>query len=102
MTKYCSLITAEKQLCYNHAIHLSVVKVMYNSINNFEVEKSDDKNKNSPEDEIDEQGESENVIFFVENSEKNGFISDIKPVIYEMRKLIKFFKNSSIRTEVLL
>lgn len=102
MTKYCSLITAEKQLCYNHAIHLSVVKVMYNSINNFENEKSDDENENSPEDEIDEQGESENVIFFVENSEKNGFISDIKPAIYEMRKLIKFFKNSSIRTEVLL
>lgn len=101
MIKYCSLITAETQLCYNHAIHLAVLKVMYKNIDNFDNEKSDDENDDLHEDEVYEQ-ENENLVFFVEKLESNVLISNIKLAIYEMRKVVKFFRNSSIRTKVLL
>lgn len=104
MVKYCSIITAEKQLCYNHAIHLAVLKVLYKKVETEDIIIDEDEREFLYEDEDEQEEEllNEGNLVILENSENHVLVSDIKPALYEMRKLIKFFKYSTVRTEILL
>lgn len=108
MVKYCSIIAAEEQLCYNHAIHLAVLKVLYKKVDigvldedKTEYEEDllyDEDNQEQEEQEPHDEGNS----VMEEVSESYTLLTDIKTALYAMRKIIRFFKNSSVRTEILI
>lgn len=110
MQKYGRNISAINQLCYNHAIHLAVIRVFYKKTGT--VTTSDDENKS----EFDEQSEydsdsdyensdieHENMNLGFDNTGVNNIPmrQDINVVISESRRLIKFFKFSAVRKNVL-
>lgn len=106
MVKYGRLISAEAQCCYNHAIHLSVVEIFYKDIKETSCGHSlEDFSADSEEEDANNSSDNEtyNKDLILE-SEIPEFCTgeNHKIAIDEMRKIIKFFRKSSIRTEVLL
>jgi hypothetical protein len=99
MVKYGRIISTESQCCYNHAVHLSVVETLYPK-----------KSVDSHEDTLsDEEGEEEELsdterddFIFESESDIPEIHSDYKAALEEMRKIIKFFRKSSVQTEILL
>lgn len=99
MVKYGRIISAESQCCYSHAIHLSVIETFYNvpkSINpigaDSDSEFSDSDCENDDR-EFDDVTEGDDRMHF--------YLPSHYSAIAEMRKIIKFFKKSSLRSEVL-
>jgi hAT family C-terminal dimerisation region len=110
MVKYGRIIEVESQLCYNHAIHLAVLKVLYKSNNNMDVLLPDVDDSGDVEyddtDKDDDEEESEWEEYFAEGDSNRDrtypvFRQNIKESLNKMRRIIKFFKRSAIRTEVL-
>ena len=97
MVKYGRIISAESQCCYNHAIHLSVVETFYQK-KSFA---SEEETEFSEDDDDGSDRENDNLTFGSE-SDIPEIHSDFKVALNEMRRIIKFFRKSSVRTEILL
>jgi predicted HicB family RNase H-like nuclease len=100
MVKYGQIISAESQCCYNHAVHLSVVETFYQKKSFDSLEDTELSDEETEEEEL---SDAENGDFIFE-SESNipNIHSDYKVALDKMRKIIKFFRKSSVRTEILL
>jgi hypothetical protein len=101
MVKYGRIISAESQCCFNHAIHLSVVEIFYikrkpSGTNSTVVDYSD-----SEDEERDDDDDNEN-----EDIDESGMFAEFRTgydvALAEMRKIIKFFRKSSLRSEILM
>ena len=115
MQKYGRLIEAENQLCYNHAIHLSVVKVFYKETEEVMLDNITEEFYESDSDDLDEiklQSITTNKIIdnninFIDEYRIENYINislrqeNIKISLGESRILIKFFKKSSVRKAIL-
>lgn len=107
MVKYGATIEAFSQLCFNHAIHLAIIDVLY-------------KKKDFIDDEIDMFWESEcenesddenynnnnfyndgNINFEPELSSIIYIRTDVGKVLEEVRKIVIFFRKSALRSCVL-
>jgi hypothetical protein len=98
--KKCGRLSGSiSQLCYNHALHNSVVSVCYNT-----AKKKDDVEEmmeatDESESDIDQQ--NVNDMFFAEPDEIYEENPSLKETIGLTRKTVKFFKNSSVRKDLL-
>lgn len=120
MVKVGKLLNTEHQLCFAHGIHLAVCDVLYGK-------KSEKKDSNervveqileSDESDGDEEqhfkadaeviNSSENVAFFVDNNNSSTGIAEltsdlnISKTITNVRKIVKFFKRSPTKNELVL
>lgn len=93
MVKYGRIISAESQCCYNHAIHLAVIETFYR--------KTTAVNGDEFSEEEDEDEEEKESLFSQSGSQFPEFRLDYNDALEDMRKVIKFFRKSSIRTEIL-
>jgi hypothetical protein len=93
MVKYGRIISAESQCCYNHAIHLAVIETFYR--------KTTAVNSDKFSEEEDEDEEEKESLFSQSGSQFPEFRLDYNDALEDMRKVIKFFRKSSIRTEIL-
>lgn len=97
MVKYGRIISAESQCCYNHAIHLTVVDTFYKEINRNHVE-DDSSGDEDSEGAVDSESDADDYIedtYIFKNRQTHA------TAITEMRKAIKFFIKSPLRTETL-
>ena len=100
MVKYGRIISAESQCCYNHAVHLSVVETLYQK-KSFDCQ--EDTELSDEEGEEEELSDTERDDFIFESESDIPEIHfDYKAALDEMRKIIKFFRKSSVQTEILL
>lgn len=107
MVKYGRLIEPLSQLCYNHAIHLSVTKVFYervpkNMILLDSADITDDEDSNSGG-LFDSGNNNQNAILICDTDSEFNYIpkTSIKDTLTILRSTVKFFKCSPLRTTVL-
>lgn len=117
MQKYGRIIPVESQLCHNHGIHLAVTDVLYKKSGDESEE--EDAVESGEANDFDEDNDSESesydndetmnnsdifndIIDTTEHESSNRvFRRNIKSVLDNSRKLVKFFKLSSVRNAVL-
>lgn len=90
MVKFGKGITNIHQLCYNHAIHLAVIDVLYKKHNN-ECVGTSYLSESSDDDDVSDNDEN-SQCFEAEN---------IKPALNMVRCIVKFFKRSPIKNNIL-
>lgn len=112
MVKYGRLIGAISQLCYNHAMHLAVLELVYKKTNSEMTDYSDE-DTYEPENDLDEnEDEIESLNennFYIDgnlNFEQDNDIlviprEDLGKILSETRTTINFFKNSCVRNSIL-
>lgn len=101
MVKYGRLIDALCQLCYNHAIHLAVIKTFY--CKKLEFMKNSEEKCSSQEEYSDEEDPYASN-FFVGSEENTELITpkcSINDILALTRKTVKYFRNSPTRMAVL-
>lgn len=109
MVKYGKLNKTLAQLCYNHSIHNSVIKVFYKKTTkqNKETEEFlEDEEENEDEDsdseeELEEKGQK---VFFTDldaGEDEYEEEESLRDVLEETRKTVKFFKYSCTRKSIL-
>ncbi|KAJ2937212.1 hypothetical protein O0L34_g19209 [Tuta absoluta] len=103
MVKVGRLITPYQQLCYAHGIQLAIVDVIYKeSCSLSETQNTETSMKNEAVDvDSDSEGEEDssfNLTFPVRESELNV---EYGAVIKKLRKIVKLFKNSPTKNDVL-
>ena len=101
MVKYGRIISAESQCCYNHAIHLSVVETFYQK-KSFDTEDTTAWSEDDTEEEEMNDNPENGDIIFESESDIPEIRSEYKAALDEMRRIIRFFRKSSVRTEILL
>ena len=99
MQKFGRLSPAYQQFCYNHGIHLAVLKILYVKKNTADTPHSDDGNGSSQN----ENNDSTNSDSDVETVEASTV--QLRPTIDEsitaIRKIVKVFKNSPVKNHIL-
>lgn len=96
MVCYSNIIKCESQLCLNHAIHLAVTKVFYEKKNKASIQHDLDETyseTSSEDDSENEAGFHDDFSYVLEES--------IKQTIKKARKIVIFFKQSSVRNGIL-
>lgn len=109
MKKFGSLIGTEHQLCYAHGIHLAVCEVLYNDRVNFDgsYAYNSDSHDSSIESSDDENNDNNGVFLEINSNRKylrkqHGYlIAEIKIVVSKVRKIVKLFKRSPLRNDIL-
>lgn len=100
MIKFGSLTPSELQLCYNHAIHLAVLKVFYCKSTQVSQElEDDDRDIDGQHDDFSED-EDDEFDYTVVNELSSDMLS-IHPTVSKIREIVKKFKNSPVRNSVL-
>jgi hypothetical protein len=97
MQKYGRIISSESQLRHNHGIHLAITDVLYKKVRAGEGETNNDETCDNDSDEDSDEYDFDDIIEeeFPKNKTKIGSALDMS------RKLIKFFKRSTVRDPIL-
>ncbi|XP_073820143.1 uncharacterized protein [Musca autumnalis] len=97
MKKYGKNISAKSQLCYNHAIHLSVVDALYakQCVEEESVEEESLEEESDIEDNYSDV--SENDSDKAELEENFELIPDVHSVVMKLRSYVKAFNKSSVK-----
>lgn len=101
MKRFGTLFEATQQLCFVHAVHLAVMKVLYR----FKEEVEVDDNYCDIIDDVDDDHYDNNDSFRVVFEESNvGVIKDaiLKTTIDKVRKVVKLFKKSPTKNDTVL
>ena len=109
MVKVGSIIAPDQQLCYAHGIQLAVLDVLYKNQQSTQKEQepgsfSDKDNESDDDDDDDlELGEDDGLSFDQINITEIQDFSDSKLsiVIQKVRKVVKLFKRSPLKNEIL-
>lgn len=105
MVKYGRECPAEVQLCLNHGLHLAVSNTFYckktkNNSDYFDNEAEDDSDNNE-DDEFDKDGDG---YSFFEDDDTESEVSEeinLAEILNKVRAIVKFFKNSTVRNDIL-
>lgn len=99
MVKYGTLSPAHHQLCYNHAIHLAIMRIFYEKKTVFiepaESESEVEANSEPDDYDSDDPDETSNVPNIMSMN------MGINTTFSKMRKIIKIFKRSPVRNSLL-
>lgn len=111
MVKYGKLNSNVQQLCYNHSIHNSVVKVLYvkkdpdseDETDYYYEDTESDEDEENDEDPSKRQSKSQRMFFTDHDKSDEDMIEElsIRATLKETRRIVKFFKYSAIRKEIL-
>jgi hypothetical protein len=111
MVKFGKLIPTEHQTCYAHAIHLAVQDVVYEKPAKSQSTSSDEENnseeKNSSGEDDDSDGsDDENSTGFLGNATNESILIPkvkihLQLVISKIRKIVKLFRKSPIKNDIL-
>jgi len=122
MQKFGKLSPAYQQLCYNHGLHLAVLKVLYvqknrkNTSTNFDrhrTDRTEEPLSDSHDDDTEECEDTEDEIQNENNCDSGDsdietvetidvcMQSTIKKTITAIRKIVKLFKNSPVKNNIL-
>lgn len=101
MVKYGKLIEALCQLCYNHAIHNSVVEVFFKKKDQKEVDYEIEEDTDDYSFEEDEEESYDDAFYDILDVDSFEPVDDIKDTLKETRKIVSFFRKSSIRKDIL-
>lgn len=112
MVKYGNVIEPENQLCFNHAIHLEVVKVFYSKTTRLtapaaptpepDVESEFDDCSDEDSDNINfNGGDIVQSVNDNEDADRLEISEEFGVVINETRRICKFFKMSPLRNAIL-
>lgn len=118
MTKLGKEIKCEQQLCYNHAIHNAVIDVFYKSNDLYPhvisreestLEESETENEEADDEHIDglniykRFADDQNLGLKINYSDVDSYYlcPSFEESINEVRRIVKFFRKSAIRTECL-
>lgn len=122
MTKIGKLCPTFQQLCYAHGLQLAVIDVLYKKEKNngggnnddYESDSDDDEDAAGYEDDDSEVVENEEDEIDSENDEGDDesdgegeeehcgeLKENLKPLISKVRKIVKIFKNSAVKNEIL-
>lgn len=110
MIKYGKLILGENQLCYNHGIHLAVADVFYkdkdtdnedDDFSEYEVPSESESEQSNTDD---EDESIEHGCQLIEKQKSSNVMipkRNIKIELENVRKLVRFFKYSSVKNAIL-
>jgi hypothetical protein len=100
MVKYGQNIKAESQLCFNHAIHLCVIDVIYKvkNFNNLDVDSVSEKFSS---DEYNDSVECESIYSNLELNVTHDIMPEIALILLKWRRIIKIFKKSPLKNDLL-
>jgi hypothetical protein len=112
MKKYGSLTGAFSQFCYNHGVHLAVTDIFYKkdkktTSDSSEAFKSDDEEYEMDESmeefiEIEsDDADADSIADTDEELEDSDFSDNIAETMHKSRKLVKFFRLSTVRDPIL-
>ena len=104
MVKFGKIVPTEHQTCYTHGIHLAVQEVLYekNQSNNLDEEKVESDND---EEEDSDSDNEENSRFIDDEINESISLPKVKnhfqSVIIKVRKIVKLFRKSPVKNDVL-
>lgn len=109
MAKIGKLSKSHQQLCFAHGVQLAVIDVLYKnpkrkSNENEAVELAADENDTESEDDDDDDdcdGVEIDVVGDKFEANKVEIVDDFKPLIHKTRKIVKMFRRSSLKNEIL-
>ena len=111
MVKFGKLIPTEHQTCYSHAIHLAVQEVMYENPSKHQNISSDEeidleeKNSSEEEENSDLSDDEDSTGLLDDGMNDSISIPKVKihfqPVISKVRKIVKLFRKSPIKNDIL-
>lgn len=102
MVKMGYLSETTLQLCYNHALQIAVLNVLYKKTQSqvLNISHSEGDSSSDNDDGLDSEGF--NIDFVNDNVENNFTINDnFKILIEKVRAIVKLFKRSGIKNEIL-
>lgn len=97
MVKFGTMFEATQQLCFVHAVHLAVTKVLYKNYDQNENDKEESDDDNDTDD--------ENERFDIRCEERfTGLIKDkkLKKLIGDVRKVVNLFRRSPLKNDTVL
>ncbi len=104
MVKFGKIISTEHQTCYTHGVHLAVQEVLYEknqSSNSGEKQEESDNDKENSDD----SDNKENSRFIDDKINESISIPKVKvhlqSVIVKVRKIVKLFRKSPVKNDVL-
>ena len=104
MVKFEKIVSTEHQTCYTHGVHLAVQEVLYeknqsNSLDEEKVESDNDEEEDSDSD------NEENSSFIDDEINESISLPKVKvhfqSVIIKVRKIVKLFRKSPVKNDVL-
>src|ERR1043165_2322724 len=96
MQKFAKLSPALQQFCYNHGLHLDVIKVFY--IKNDNINESSESDSNSSQKENNSAYDSDTEIVEVKNI---NLKPKINKTISFIRKISRIFRKSAVKNNIL-
>ena len=98
MKKLGKLSRVDHQLCYAHGLHLAVCDVLYKSRSVVQASVED----YHDEDDLDEEIFDDSLTTALPAPEESpAFITEIEDVVKKVRRVVKIFRKSSVKNEVL-
>lgn len=113
MTKIGKISSTYQQLCFAHGIQLAVIDVLYKNKSKVPVEsvidqlsdnEGDENNVDEESNDVDEECEGEDSDFRIEydgDEIENDVEECFKPIIDKVRRIVRMFKRSPLKNEVL-
>lgn len=107
MVKLFKNLNIFHQLCYNHAIHLAVLDVLNKKnelVNSVIVDNDESFSSNGDEDDNNTDSPQSDESEYPSSSEEDNhdtLRTDLKEVLDRIRKVVKIFKNSPVRNNIL-
>ena len=104
MVKFGKIVPTEHQTCYTHRVHLAVQEVLYekNQSNNLDEEKVESDNDEEEDSDLDNE---ENSRFIDDEINESISLPKVKvhfqPVIIKVQKIVKLFRKSPVKNDVL-
>lgn len=103
MTKLGRISEKQQQLCMAHGIHLAVTDVLYRKRTIMPTVEDEDTDSNIDENEVSLSDDEEGLHTYFQDAsnEEIDFQQNIRGIISNVRKIVKMFKSSPKKTEVL-